>query len=72
MMEIKLLGMVVVMFVEFKNILLVEEFHLFVPHLVEMEFGISMPLKNVIMERKKLLMVLSLRTDVFRQVMIKI
>ena len=71
-MEINLLEMVVVMFVEFRSILLVEEFHHFVLHLVEMEFGTNMLLKNAIMEKKKIVMETLLKMDAFSQAMIKI
>ncbi len=72
MMEIKLLEMVVVIFVEFRNILLVEESHQLVLHLVEMEFGTNMPLKNAIMDRKKIVMEILFPMDAFNRAMIKI
>ena len=72
MMEIKLLATAAAIFVKFKNILLVEESHQFVLHLAEMEFGISMPLKNAIMEKKKIVMEMLLPMDAFSQAMIKI
>ncbi len=72
MMEIKLLEMVVVIFVEFRNILLVEESHRFALHLAEMEYGTNMPLKNVIMVKKKIVMESLLRMDAFSRVLIKV